>query len=97
MKKQIQIIKSVILPVVFYECGTASLIRKEEEIQSVCSRERAERIFRPKWEQLARETDLHNEDLRNVCALLEYHEGAVVQEDYMRGIWNTCRRVQKCL
>jgi hypothetical protein len=64
---EIRIYKTIILPLVLYECETLSLTLREEHILRVFENRVLRRIFGPKRDEVTGEwRKLHNEELRNL-------------------------------
>jgi len=64
---KIKIYRTIILPVVLYECGTWSLILREERRLKVFENRVLRRIFGPKRDQVTGEwRKLHNEKLNDL-------------------------------
>jgi hypothetical protein len=66
----IKIYRTIILPVVLYECSTWSLIMREERRMRVFENRMRRRIFGPKWDEVTGELKkLHNEELNDLYSL----------------------------
>jgi hypothetical protein len=64
--KKLRIYKTIILPVVLYECGTWSLTLREEHRLKVFENRVLRRIFGPKRDEVTGEwRKLHNEELHD--------------------------------
>jgi hypothetical protein len=66
---KIKIYRNIILPFVFYGCGTWSLILREERRLRVFENRVLRRVFGPKRDEVTGEwRKLHNEELYDLCS-----------------------------
>jgi hypothetical protein len=96
LKIKIHII--IVLPILLYGCETWSVTLREECTLSVFENRVLQRVFGPMWEEFAGGWErLHNEELHNLDALLNFIKGGQIKEDWMGGAHSTCRRSEKCI
>ena len=86
LAKNIKILRTIILPVVLYECETWSLTLREERRLRVCENRVLRGIFGPKRYEITGDwRKLHNEELSDLYCFTHYYSGDQIEKNEMGG------------